>query len=104
MDRGAWWATVRGSQRVRHDLVPGHAHTQSGVCDKSHRFISQVVYILFIDQCIKLASYYNQWIRIVKKWFNKKFGKERFSYSKKKNDVFQNILLFIPLYTHEIIC
>ena len=21
MDRGAWWATVYGSQRVRHDLV-----------------------------------------------------------------------------------
>ena len=21
MDRGAWWATVHGSQRVRHDLM-----------------------------------------------------------------------------------
>ena len=25
MDRGAWWATVAGSQRVRHDLVTEHA-------------------------------------------------------------------------------
>ena len=28
MDRGAWWVTVRGSQRVRQDWVPLHAHMQ----------------------------------------------------------------------------
>ena len=26
MDRGAWWAIVHGSQRVRHDLATEHAH------------------------------------------------------------------------------
>ena len=30
MDRGAWWATVHGSQRVGHDLVTNtHTHTQT---------------------------------------------------------------------------
>ena len=25
MDRGAWWTTVAGSERIRHDLVTEHA-------------------------------------------------------------------------------
>ena len=27
MDRGAWWATVHGSQRVGHDLATEHVQT-----------------------------------------------------------------------------
>ena len=27
MDRGAWWATVHGSQRVGHDWAAKHIHT-----------------------------------------------------------------------------
>ena len=27
MDRGAWWATVQGIARVRHDLAIQHTHT-----------------------------------------------------------------------------
>ena len=27
MDRRAWWATVHGAQRVRHDWVTKHIHT-----------------------------------------------------------------------------
>ena len=27
MDRGAWWATVHGVARVRHDLATEHTHT-----------------------------------------------------------------------------
>ena len=30
MDRGAWWATVHGSQRVRHNLA--HLHCVHVVC------------------------------------------------------------------------
>ena len=26
MDRGIWWATVMGLQRVRHDLATEHTH------------------------------------------------------------------------------
>ena len=33
MDRGAWWATVQGSQRVRYNLVTEHAHTQASLGD-----------------------------------------------------------------------
>ena len=29
MDRGAWWATVTGSQRVRHDWATKHSTAQS---------------------------------------------------------------------------
>ena len=29
MDRGAWWATVHGVARVRHDLATKHTHTYS---------------------------------------------------------------------------
>ena len=28
MDRGAWWATVHGVARIRHNLVTTHTHTQ----------------------------------------------------------------------------
>ena len=42
MDRGTWWATVHGSQRVRHDwteqLTPTHTHT----CTHTH--IHKVLY------------------------------------------------------------
>ena len=28
-DRGAWWATVHGSQRGRHNLASTHTHTHT---------------------------------------------------------------------------
>ena len=35
MDRVAWWATVRGVARVRHDLVTKHAHADFGLTNYS---------------------------------------------------------------------
>ena len=40
MDRGAWWATVHGVARVRHDLAtkpsPPMAHMQPGTSGLPH--------------------------------------------------------------------
>ena len=36
MDRGAWWATVHGSQRVRHGLVTSHARTHTHTHTHTH--------------------------------------------------------------------
>ena len=32
MDRGAWWATVHGSQRAQHDWATEQARTHAYVC------------------------------------------------------------------------
>ena len=31
MERGAWWATVHGVTRVRHDLVTEHSYTHTAL-------------------------------------------------------------------------
>ena len=99
MDWGAWWATVHGVTKSWTRLSDW-ACTQRAVCDNSHRDVSYILYILSIDQCIKLASLING-SELLKSSSARDL--ERFSYSK-KIDVFQDIFLFVPLYTHEIIC
>ena len=49
MARGAWWATVMGSQRVRHDGASQHQHTEDKV--GTFFFYGMILY----QQCFSLV-------------------------------------------------
>ena len=43
MDRGAWWATVHGIKRVRHDLVYGVTKSQTRLSDFTFTFTGKTI-------------------------------------------------------------
>ena len=48
MDRGAWWATVLGSQRVRHDWSNLAQHTQTQTHSASYRYSREHMYSMHV--------------------------------------------------------
>ena len=54
MDREAWWATVHGLQRVRHDLVTNNSNNLSFLLD-CKLFVSAIkvptIYLVLLDVC-----------------------------------------------------
>ena len=64
MDRGAWWATVHGSEKVRHDWVTNRTHVRAHTHTHTHtpQFLSQIKRITFLIRDSAVYIYYRSYL------------------------------------------